>query len=154
MSRVKVHPADSGYVVRSEVVAAIGARAYQLYEQRGCVAGKELDDWLQAEREVLFHPHVEVSENDESFRMTISTPGFVAKEVGVVAFPRELLVEAKTELQIELRQGRLEPREICQRILLHAPIAPEEVTARIDEGSLTIVAPKSMQREQSRFAAA
>ena len=28
-------------------------RAYQLYEQRGRVVGFALDDWLQAEREIL-----------------------------------------------------------------------------------------------------
>jgi hypothetical protein len=28
-------------------------RAYQLYEARGCVDGFDLQDWLQAEREVL-----------------------------------------------------------------------------------------------------
>jgi hypothetical protein len=28
-------------------------RAYQLYEARGCVDGFDLQDWLQAEREIL-----------------------------------------------------------------------------------------------------
>ena len=28
-------------------------RAYQLYEGRGCLDGFDLQDWLQAEREVL-----------------------------------------------------------------------------------------------------
>lgn len=31
----------------------IARRAYQLYEARGCVDGFDLQDWLQAEREVL-----------------------------------------------------------------------------------------------------
>lgn len=30
----------------------IGARAYELYQQRGCEGGHELDDWLQAESEL------------------------------------------------------------------------------------------------------
>ncbi len=30
----------------------IAQRAYELYEQRGCQAGSELEDWLQAEREI------------------------------------------------------------------------------------------------------
>ena len=28
-------------------------RAYQLYEERGCVDGFDLQDWLQAEHEIL-----------------------------------------------------------------------------------------------------
>ena len=31
----------------------IRQRAYQLFEERGCESGHELDDWLQAEAEVL-----------------------------------------------------------------------------------------------------
>ena len=30
----------------------IAARAHELYEQRGSVDGRDLDDWLQAEREI------------------------------------------------------------------------------------------------------
>jgi hypothetical protein len=31
----------------------IAAIAYELYESRGCVQGRDLDDWLDAERLVL-----------------------------------------------------------------------------------------------------
>jgi Protein of unknown function (DUF2934) len=31
----------------------IARRAYQLYEGRGCLDGFDLQDWLQAEREIL-----------------------------------------------------------------------------------------------------
>jgi len=31
----------------------IRTRAYQLFEQRGCQHGNDLDDWIQAEAEVL-----------------------------------------------------------------------------------------------------
>jgi Protein of unknown function (DUF2934) len=31
----------------------IALRAYQLYEERGYVDGFDLEDWLQAEREIL-----------------------------------------------------------------------------------------------------
>ena len=31
---------------------AIRCRAYEIYDQRGRVAGHALDDWLQAEREI------------------------------------------------------------------------------------------------------
>jgi hypothetical protein len=37
-----------------ELREIIGRRAYELYELRGGQSGRELDDWLQAECEVLF----------------------------------------------------------------------------------------------------
>jgi hypothetical protein len=30
----------------------IARRAYELYEQRGCEAGHDIDDWLQAEQDL------------------------------------------------------------------------------------------------------
>ena len=37
----------------STVYQEIAARAYQLFEARGKQPGRDQDDWLQAEREVL-----------------------------------------------------------------------------------------------------
>ena len=31
----------------------IEARAYQIYVERGCAHGQDVEDWLQAERELL-----------------------------------------------------------------------------------------------------
>lgn len=33
----------------------IARRAYELYCERGCEPGREMDDWLQAERELRHH---------------------------------------------------------------------------------------------------
>ena len=42
----------------------IAARAHELYEQRGCLDGYHLHDWLEAEREILGHP-VEMNKSSE-----------------------------------------------------------------------------------------
>ncbi len=39
-----------------DIQVRIAARAHQLYEQRGCLDGYHLHDWLEAEREILGHP--------------------------------------------------------------------------------------------------
>lgn len=41
-----------------DVQVRIAARAHELYEQRGCLDGYHLHDWLEAEREILGHPVV------------------------------------------------------------------------------------------------
>jgi hypothetical protein len=44
----------------------IAAVAYELYEARGCVPGRDLDDWLDAERVVLArHAGQEIEEPEE-----------------------------------------------------------------------------------------
>jgi len=37
----------------NDIEESIRRRAYELYEQRGRIDGFALDDWLQAEREIL-----------------------------------------------------------------------------------------------------
>lgn len=39
-----------------DIHVRIAARAHELYEQRGCLDGYHLHDWLEAEREILGHP--------------------------------------------------------------------------------------------------
>ncbi len=45
----------------NDIEESIRRRAYELYEQRGRIDGFALDDWLQAEREILgAHKHRKV----------------------------------------------------------------------------------------------
>jgi len=42
----------------------IRRRAYELYVQRGCAEGSELDDWLQAEEEILAEQDRSIEEGE------------------------------------------------------------------------------------------
>jgi len=44
-----------------ELEERIRSRAFQLYEQRGGITGHDLDDWLQAEKEVLASSRIAVA---------------------------------------------------------------------------------------------
>lgn len=39
--------------LKKRVLEMISVRAYELYELRGRQAGQDLEDWLEAEREIL-----------------------------------------------------------------------------------------------------
>lgn len=49
-----------------ELREAISIRAYELYQSRGCEDCHDLDDWLQAEREILLCLEVEPAAREES----------------------------------------------------------------------------------------
>jgi hypothetical protein len=53
VENAREYPTDTEEKIRS--------RAYELYEQRGCVFGHDLDDWLQAESEVLGGKHTKAA---------------------------------------------------------------------------------------------
>ena len=51
------NPSSQEAPVVDDLRACIAHRAYELFEQEGCCHGHDLDQWLQAEREVLsFEP--------------------------------------------------------------------------------------------------
>lgn len=49
-------------------------RAYELYEQRGCMDGFATQDWLQAEREMVLQTERADDEKDEGARPGGNTP--------------------------------------------------------------------------------
>lgn len=49
-SRSTVKPAQKPVELTDDVRARVALKADELYEQRGRQDGRELDDWLQAER--------------------------------------------------------------------------------------------------------
>ena len=54
---------DVGSVELTEEI--IRHRAYQLFEERGCQHGYDLDDWLQAEAEIMGKSQNRVSVNED-----------------------------------------------------------------------------------------
>jgi hypothetical protein len=50
--------------VRRPTHQEIAARAYQLHVNRGCVDGYDMDDWLQAEYELMQLPVHKIAELD------------------------------------------------------------------------------------------
>lgn len=53
--RAKTPAMDGIFQARrpTDLQTQIARRAYQLYEDRGCKPGRDLEDWLQAEQEIL-----------------------------------------------------------------------------------------------------
>lgn len=52
-STAQVRKASSASSQTVDLEGQIRQRAYELYQERGCTPGRENEDWLQAEREVL-----------------------------------------------------------------------------------------------------
>ena len=159
MSKVTVHQAEDGNVVVAnpilgkveEALAAVRRRAFELFEKRGCAPDGELDDWLQAEKELFVVLQAEVNETARVFRMRILVPGFEARDLDVIALPQALWVEVKMERQTEAgrggaQDGTPESKSLYRRFDLPVPIKTDKVAARIAAGDLGIEAPKKIVR--------
>ena len=137
----------------------IRERAFSLFQQRGGGDGGDVDDWLRAERDVIWSPAVELTENDRDFRARIALPGFSEKDLKVTAAPEALIVEAKNSHTHDgTKDGVLlcefSDKRLFRRLELPAPINVDKVAATLDRGILLVHAPKAVQSNQLRSAAA
>ena len=136
----------------------IQKKAFELFEHRGSDPGKELDDWFQAERDLFWLPQAELAETDAEFRIEVGVPGLEAKDIKVTAEPNAILVQAHAEKHSEKRSKNVYYSEFGEKSLyrrfdLAAPIDLDRVSAKVDKGLLTVIAPKkaaAMQEEQAK----
>ena len=74
-------------------------RAYELFDGNGNVFGKDIDNWLEAERELVWKPAIELEEKDNQIRLQIATPGIDPKDVHIEVTPEDILVKAETRYE-------------------------------------------------------
>ena len=60
--------------VRRPTPEQIAARAYQIYLERGRVSGHDMDDWLQAEYELMQLPVRKLAEIEPAFQIPKDKP--------------------------------------------------------------------------------
>lgn len=126
---------------------SVARRAYEIFESKGPPWGHDLEDWLQAERE-LFHPaHISVSESAAGLSIRAELPGFNAKEVEVNIEGRRVTISARREAREEKKDKKSIFSEYCSNQVLRVVDLPTDVKvaeskANIRDGVLTLELPK------------
>jgi HSP20 family protein len=136
----------------------IRRRAFGSFERRGRTIGMDLDDWLQAEREVVWSPASELIENKDNFRARLTLPGFDEKDLEVTATPNALIVRAESAHTHEAKEGdvrfcEFSGKNLFRRLDLPSEIDVDKVTASLNKGILAIDAPKAVQSKRLQAAA-
>lgn len=132
----------------SAITDEIRQRAFSLFERRGRTAGADVDDWLEAEREVVWSPASELIENKNDFRARLALPGFEPKDLEITATPDALVVRAESAHTHEDKEGEVcfcefSGKTMFRQLHLPAEIDVDKVTASLDKGILELVAPKA-----------
>jgi HSP20 family protein len=123
----------------------ISARAYDLFCSREGFCGGAIDDWLQAERELVFTPPVELRQTNGRFEIVAALPGVDAKDVDVRVTPEDVLIktavthEHKSEGET-VHVCELESRKAFRSIHLPEKIDPDSVKAEYRDGLLRLTA--------------
>jgi len=129
---------------------AISHRAYEIFEGNGRMEGRELEDWFQAEGELLRPVHIQVNETEEGLEVKAEVPGFDEKELEINVEPQRLMISGKHETKTEEKKGKTVYSEICSNQILRAVDLPAEVetgkvTATLKNGMLKLHLPKVAQ---------
>jgi len=155
MSQVAVTIVHNGETETSPILSKIKTfadrirdRAFNLSRLRGTSNGQELNDWLQAERDLTLAAEADLTEKDSTYLLSVALPGLSDKEIEVSALPDSLVVRAESTHSHETHEGRVHfcefsEKSLCRRFDLPEPIDVDNVTAHFDKGILRVTAKKA-----------
>ena len=140
-----------------EITESIRQRAFELFQARNGGNGSEVDDWLRAERDVVWAPASELIEDEKEFKARIALPGFDANEIQVSATPDALVVQADSSHTHDGKSGNIRfcefsEKKLFRRLDLPAVVNVDKVTASVDKGILQVIAPKAIVKQLSAAA--
>lgn len=157
-ARLPVHKKESIFDEIEKMQRRIERRAYELFESRGFELGHDMDDWLTAERELVWSPPISMEEGDGEITIQLSAPGFEPEQIDVELTPQDLLVEAEAHEQKEKGKGKARTQTVRTAKLfrsVHFPraIDPDSAEAEFRNGVLRLTAKvASEERSGSRAA--
>jgi HSP20 family protein len=139
-----------------ETFNALARRAYEIFDGKGRIFGRDLDNWLQAERELLHPVALNITETDEAFTMKAEVPGFTEKEIEVAVEAGRVTITGQRESSNEEKKGktvRAESRsdQILRIVDLPAEIDADKVTAMLKNGVLELTLPKVAKAQPVRI---
>jgi HSP20 family protein len=134
----------------------ISERAYERYRTSdGCSNSDE--DWLKAERELLWQPAVEVRQKDGRFEVRAAVAGVDTKDLSVTVSPEHLVIKGNGAHTHQAIDGTVHCCEfsggqLFRMVPFPEPVVPENVTAECRNGLLTVTAPISGSEPATRTA--
>ena len=142
---IELRTADTIFEELDQIHRAISRRAYDLFKDRGALWGSALADWVNAERELVWKPAVELRQKDGQFEVLAATPGVEAKDLDVQITPEDLLITADIHHEHTAEEGAVQLCEFNAGKLfrsVHFPekIDPESVKAEYRNGMLRLTA--------------
>jgi len=158
----KIQPEGESVLLLTQQVDAlyeeIRRRAFRLFESHGGSHGYDREDWLQAERSLIFAPPAELIEEEDQFSIRMAVPGYDAGHVRVSVLPRAIIVDGDMAQTSEQSSATVIFSEFSDRRLLRRFDLPHEVRAytakaALKDGILRITVRKAAQALQSAAAA-
>ena len=146
---LKVVAATDLFASMQRLHDSVARRAFEIFESQGRTFGRNLENWLQAESELLHPIHVDVAESDKGLTVRAEVPAsFRAENLMVGVEARRLTIAGEREAEEERRNEKTIYRESCSDHILRVIELPAEVVAgkivaTLRDGVLELTMPKS-----------
>jgi HSP20 family protein len=133
----------------------LARRAFEIFSTSGKGFGHDLENWFQAESELLHPVHVEMAEEDGAVNVSAEVPGFEAKDLEIKLEPSRVTISGKRETKEDRKAGKTIYHEHCANEILRVIDLPTTVDAakaeaKLKNGILEIHAPKGAAKKISR----
>jgi HSP20 family molecular chaperone IbpA len=121
-------------------------RAYDIFTSNGSPFGRDFEDWMQAERELVWKPAIGLTEKDDVFQLQLAAPGVDPKNLDIEVTSEDILIRADVHHEHRMEEGEVYICEFAHGNLfrsVHLPkkIEPDKVKAEFKNGLLTLNAP-------------
>jgi HSP20 family protein len=142
-----VNPADLFRQIE-ELYESIACRAFEIFENNGRIFGRDLENWFQAESELLHPVPVNIAETDKSFTVHAEVPGFKPGELELSIEGSRLSIAGRRETARERKHEKTIHKEqrsdrVMRVVNLPAAAEADKITATLNDGMLTIEIPKA-----------
>ena len=130
----------------------IATAAYYRAEQRGFNSGHEIQDWLEAEKdmdmETILPIKIDMTETDQDYIIRAQIPGVKKEDVKILVDGDLVSISAEVKQEKEEKEGeRIIYRECCQgtsyrSFTLERSVDEAKVQAKCENGMLVLILPK------------
>jgi HSP20 family protein len=136
-------PEDRFFKRIADLHQIIARRAYELFRARGFIDGHDLDDWLQAESEIVKPVPLEISETEDAITVRSVLLGYRAEDMEIHVEPKRLFINGQRQQNWEEKKREAvrsaESIELRFRTVdLPVQIDPNKVRATLSDGELQI----------------
>jgi len=160
MSRIPVKTMNSPRRVLNHL-ARLMKSVHEQIRTRACQQehgeGYELEDWLAAERDVLYSPPCILTETQDEIHLQAAVPRVDAKSLQVDVMPHSITIEGRMRKTKARRGEKTHLREFGREQLLRqldlpARINPKYAKATLENGVLNITAKRAAMTRASPIA--
>ena len=151
---VVLENSDPIFAETEQIKNRIRERAYELSQLRGH-SGRDVDDWLSAESEIMSIPPAEMIEKNDTYQVQLALAGVNAEDVNVMLTPAQMLVRCEFRHDHNPDSGIIhlcdfKSATVFRSIHFPQPINLESIRIQCQDGMFIITAEKQSAEQAVR----